>query len=158
MVEEDLEDEDDLVCQIFTIVFDKEIISYQNIIIIQNFNVPEFESDPETTNKDRVVGIIKKPRNENETRGPRRGVTFDPLALLLDASLEGELDLVKRTAREVHHYFAENNIHVYVNVTINCCRYLILPLLTMKESLLFTTPSVQVTLILLSSLSSLGVT
>lgn len=38
----------------------------------------------------------------NEVRGPRRGVTFDPLALLLDASLEGELDLVKRTAREVN--------------------------------------------------------
>ena len=27
--------------------------------------------------------------------------SFDPLALLLDASLEGELELVKKTAREV---------------------------------------------------------
>lgn len=30
-----------------------------------------------------------------------RTVSFDPLALLLDASLEGELDLVKKTACEV---------------------------------------------------------
>lgn len=32
-----------------------------------------------------------------------RRVSFDPLALLLDASLEGELELVKKTALEVCH-------------------------------------------------------
>ena len=39
-------------------------------------------------------------RNKGTPKGSRR-VSFDPLALLLDASLEGELELVMRTAREV---------------------------------------------------------
>lgn len=34
-------------------------------------------------------------------RSKSRRVSFDPLALLLDASLEGELELVKKTALEV---------------------------------------------------------
>ena len=68
---------------------------------------------------------------------------FDPLALLLDASLEGELKLVKKMAREVHNTSAANNegitalhnaicavhIHIlqflveshYVNVTCAIC-------------------------------------
>lgn len=73
-------------------------------------NVPEFESDPETK-KEKPVGIIKRPRAEggDERRGPRRGVSFDPLALLLDASLEGELELVKKTAREVSNPSAAND-------------------------------------------------
>lgn len=37
---------------------------------------------------------------EGSIRGSRR-VSFDPLALLLDAALEGELELVKKTANEV---------------------------------------------------------
>ena len=40
-------------------------------------------------------GIFLKPNK------PRRNVEFDPLALLLDAALEGELDLVVRSARAV---------------------------------------------------------
>ena len=36
-------------------------------------------------------------------------MTFDPLALLLDASLEGELDLVKKTATEVSNPSAAND-------------------------------------------------
>ena len=40
-------------------------------------------------------GIFLKPNK------PRRNVEFDPLALLLDAALEGELDLVMRSARAV---------------------------------------------------------
>lgn len=52
----------------------------------------------EPTSKPTLLeGILKKP---NETK-PRRNVCFDPLALLLDASLEGELDLVKKTSAEV---------------------------------------------------------
>ena len=35
--------------------------------------------------------------------------SFDPLALLLDASLEGELELVKKTAREVPNPSAAND-------------------------------------------------
>merc|ERR1711971_574587 len=38
-----------------------------------------------------------------------RRISFDPLALLLDASLEGELDLVKQTAREVPDPSAAND-------------------------------------------------
>jgi hypothetical protein len=73
-------------------------------------NIPEFESDPETK-REKPPGIIKRPKPEGseERRGPRRGVSFDPLALLLDASLEGELELVKRTAREVSNPSAAND-------------------------------------------------
>ncbi|XP_013787133.1 apoptosis-stimulating of p53 protein 1-like, partial [Limulus polyphemus] len=38
-----------------------------------------------------------------------RKVSFDPLALLLDAALEGELELVKRTAKEVPNTSASND-------------------------------------------------
>merc|ERR1712004_259119 len=38
-----------------------------------------------------------------------RRISFDPLALLLDASLEGELELVKKTAREVPNPSAAND-------------------------------------------------
>ena len=36
-------------------------------------------------------------------------MSFDPLALLLDASLEGELELVKKTATEVADASAAND-------------------------------------------------
>lgn len=42
-------------------------------------------------------------------RNKSRRVSFDPLALLLDASLEGELDLVKKTALEVANPSAAND-------------------------------------------------
>ena len=52
-----------------------------------------------------VVRRVKKGNLKRETgdalRKSRR-VSFDPLALLLDASLEGELELVKKTALEVY--------------------------------------------------------
>lgn len=46
---------------------------------------------------------IKKKSNLKSTNGKKSGnrVSFDPLALLLDASLEGELDLVRRCAHQV---------------------------------------------------------
>lgn len=51
-----------------------------------------------------VVRRLRKGNLKRETsdalRKSRR-VSFDPLALLLDASLEGELELVKKTALEV---------------------------------------------------------
>lgn len=46
-----------------------------------------------------LKGSLKKPNNTKTSL--RRNVSFDPLALLLDASLEGELDLVKKTSAEV---------------------------------------------------------
>ncbi|XP_063851388.1 apoptosis-stimulating of p53 protein 2-like isoform X3 [Scylla paramamosain] len=47
-------------------------------------------------------------KTKNSSKVPRR-VSFDPLALLLDASLEGELELVKRTAMEVSNPSAAND-------------------------------------------------
>ena len=38
-----------------------------------------------------------------------RRVSFDPLALLLDASLEGELELVRKTAKEVANPSSAND-------------------------------------------------
>lgn len=43
------------------------------------------------------------------TRERTRRISFDPLALLLDASLEGELELVQKTAREVPDPSAAND-------------------------------------------------
>lgn len=42
-----------------------------------------------------------QPNGIPESRGMTRRVSFDPLALLLDAALEGELELVKKTACQV---------------------------------------------------------
>lgn len=57
-----------------------------------------------------VVRRLKKGnlKTKNSSRVPRR-VSFDPLALLLDASLEGELELVRRTAMEVPNPSAAND-------------------------------------------------
>lgn len=60
-------------------------------------------------------GIIKKPSSSSggssgdEKESRSRRISFDPLALLLDASLEGELELVKKTAREVPNPSAAND-------------------------------------------------
>jgi apoptosis-stimulating of p53 protein 1 len=59
-------------------------------------------------------GIIKKPPSSSGSSGDEkesrsRRISFDPLALLLDASLEGELELVKKTAREVPNPSAAND-------------------------------------------------
>jgi apoptosis-stimulating of p53 protein 1 len=53
----------------------------------------------------RIKGIVK---TKNSVKSTRR-VSFDPLALLLDASLEGELELVQRTAKEVSDPSAPND-------------------------------------------------
>lgn len=48
--------------------------------------------------------VMRKKGNLKESGGSighKRRVSFDPLALLLDASLEGELELVMRTAEQV---------------------------------------------------------
>lgn len=56
----------------------------------------------------RLKGSLKKNKNGNKVNESKsakttltRRVSFDPLALLLDASLEGELDLVKKTSEQV---------------------------------------------------------
>jgi apoptosis-stimulating of p53 protein 1 len=56
--------------------------------------------------------IVRRTRNligdSTKTKLARR-VSFDPLALLLDASLEGELELVKKTAMQVPNPSASND-------------------------------------------------
>ena len=77
-------------------------------------NVPEFESDPVASQETvGVKSIIEKSKKgalkiTGKTRHNRM-VSFDPLALLLDASLEGELDLVRKTAAEVADPSAAND-------------------------------------------------
>ncbi|KAL1506716.1 hypothetical protein ABEB36_006027 [Hypothenemus hampei] len=64
----------------------------------------------------------KEPKDDNVIRRKKKGnlkqtgkqnlsrrVSFDPLALLLDASLEGELELVKKTATQVTNPSAAND-------------------------------------------------
>jgi len=77
-------------------------------------NVPEFDPIP-SVNDSRVgvKSIIQMSKRGNvkitgQTRH-NRTVSFDPLALLLDASLEGELDLVRKTAAEVTDPSAAND-------------------------------------------------
>lgn len=56
----------------------------------------------EKITKDEVVRRIRKTSlNDHSKIKLSRRVSFDPLALLLDASLEGELELVKKTAMQV---------------------------------------------------------
>jgi apoptosis-stimulating of p53 protein 1 len=75
-------------------------------------NVPEFDPIPMPPANE-VKGIIENIKRglvkvTGQTRHNRE-VSFDPLALLLDASLEGELDLVKKTAGEVADPSAAND-------------------------------------------------
>ncbi|XP_050422213.1 apoptosis-stimulating of p53 protein 2-like isoform X3 [Adelges cooleyi] len=56
--------------------------------------------------------VVRKKGNLKESGGSighKRRVSFDPLALLLDASLEGELELVMRTAEQVGNPSAAND-------------------------------------------------
>ena len=77
-------------------------------------NVPEFDPIPSVNDRQHgVKSIIQMSKKGNikitgQTRH-NRTVSFDPLALLLDASLEGELDLVKKTAGEVTDPSAAND-------------------------------------------------
>lgn len=59
--------------------------------------------------------MVRKKGNLKESGGSighKRRVSFDPLALLLDASLEGELELVMRTAEQVSVFYT----HIYVYI------------------------------------------
>lgn len=54
----------------------------------------------------RTENVLRRSKKGNLKQGGKapltRRVSFDPLALLLDASLEGELELVKKTATQVN--------------------------------------------------------
>ena len=52
----------------------------------------------------KVEAVVRRTKSNLKKEGSRKSmnrVSFDPLALLLDASLEGELDLVKKVAVQV---------------------------------------------------------
>lgn len=65
----------------------------------------EFESKPAEVTR-RKKGNLKSTTGKANLS---RRVSFDPLALLLDASLEGELELVKKTAKEVSNPSSAND-------------------------------------------------
>lgn len=54
-------------------------------------------------------GNLKAGASSKVAPGGSRRVSFDPLALLLDASLEGELELVRKTAGQVSNPSAAND-------------------------------------------------
>lgn len=60
-----------------------------------------------------VDEVVRRNKNSNLKQSGKanlsRRVSFDPLALLLDASLEGELELVKKTATQVPNPSAAND-------------------------------------------------
>jgi hypothetical protein len=47
-------------------------------------------------------GILKATQSGFIKRTEKRHIEFDPLALLLDAALEGEIDLVKKSSSKVN--------------------------------------------------------
>ncbi len=71
--------------------------------------VPEFESDHEE--REMPPGIVRTTnlKGHESSTSHNKHVCFDPLALLLDASLEGELELVRTTARQVADPSAAND-------------------------------------------------
>lgn len=84
-----------------------------------------------TTTSKRLKGSLKKCNDSKGKMPLRRRVSFDPLALLLDASLEGELELVKKTSAEV-------KLDCFQVCKYNCCcslRYSIQVLAMTRESL-----------------------
>ncbi|CAL8099691.1 unnamed protein product [Orchesella dallaii] len=77
-----------------------------------NNNPPGIGIAPAATTVPGVLRRVKKSnfKSNNKDHMPiGRRVSFDPLALLLDASLEGELDLVVKTAGEVGNVSAAND-------------------------------------------------
>ncbi|KAK6183377.1 hypothetical protein SNE40_010872 [Patella caerulea] len=61
------------------------------------------------TDKSKVLKRVRSNLKGNNPNKSKNRVSFDPLALLLDASLEGELELVKRTASQVTDVSAPND-------------------------------------------------
>ncbi|XP_068628443.1 apoptosis-stimulating of p53 protein 1 isoform X2 [Battus philenor] len=61
----------------------------------------------------KTENVLRRSKKGNLKQGGKapltRRVSFDPLALLLDASLEGELELVKKTATQVQNASAAND-------------------------------------------------
>lgn len=90
---------------------DSDIVDALNVINIEDKLKKDVRCELECDNKGSDV-IRRKKGNLKSTTGKAnlsRRVSFDPLALLLDASLEGELELVKKTAKEVANPSSAND-------------------------------------------------
>ncbi|XP_015594108.1 probable basic-leucine zipper transcription factor N isoform X2 [Cephus cinctus] len=93
---------------------DSDIVDALNVINIEDKlkakvdteRRPEFDGDGKTDVIRRKKGNLKSTTGKANLS---RRVSFDPLALLLDASLEGELELVKKTAKEVANPSSAND-------------------------------------------------
>lgn len=92
-------------------------------------DVTEQISSVDLNGQDGQLGdnVLRRSKKGNLKQGGKapltRRVSFDPLALLLDASLEGELELVKKTATQVttlqHKRF--HLLFAIKNITFICC-------------------------------------
>lgn len=91
-----------------------DIIDALNVINIEDkvkAKESERRTELEADGKNNEVMRRKKGNLKSSTGKANlsRRVSFDPLALLLDASLEGELELVKKTAKEVANPSSAND-------------------------------------------------
>ncbi|ALC42050.1 ASPP [Drosophila busckii] len=69
------------------------------------------QDEPDRISQPPAVDVSSSIKERTTASKPKLGrrVSFDPLALLLDASLEGELELVKKTAMQVANPSAAND-------------------------------------------------
>lgn len=68
---------------------------------IESLNVKQKDNHDQKVPSTNVESNRKSGLKNHKVSGLTRRVSFDPLALLLDAALEGELELVKKTASQV---------------------------------------------------------
>ena len=84
-----------------------------SIELVIPFAETESSGSEEGGDKKHVTSILQRGRRGIAEQGKgkklSRRVSFDPLALMLDASLEGELELVKKCARDVPNPSAAND-------------------------------------------------
>ncbi|XP_026671270.1 probable serine/threonine-protein kinase yakA isoform X2 [Ceratina calcarata] len=103
-------------------IINEDVISNEKLEeadIIDALNVINIEDKAKTKDSERTENegkgsevMRRKKGNLKSSTGKAnlsRRVSFDPLALLLDASLEGELELVKKTAKEVANPSSAND-------------------------------------------------
>lgn len=87
----------------------KSIDVTDKAVTVEETDVKEPNKDDNKPSTDNVVRRCKKGNLKTGKANMARRVSFDPLALLLDASLEGELELVKKTATQVPNPSAAND-------------------------------------------------
>ncbi|XP_034947179.1 apoptosis-stimulating of p53 protein 1 isoform X2 [Chelonus insularis] len=93
---------------------DSDIVEALNVINIEDkLKIKDSDKKHDLEADSKSIEVIRRKKgNLKSTTGKAnlsRRVSFDPLALLLDASLEGELELVKKTAKEVANPSSAND-------------------------------------------------